>query len=53
MPLKLGHKEYIVNAREPSPEVQSIGSLPYALYNPERSYKPSSELPSTSQMKSS
>ena len=52
MPLKLGHMEDIVNALEPSPEVQSVGSLPYALHHPERSYKPSSELPSAIQMKS-
>ena len=51
-PLKLGHMEDIVNAFEPSPELQSIDRLPYELHHHERSYKPSFELPSACQMKS-
>ena len=51
MLFKLGDMEDIVNILEPAPEVQSVGCLPYALHHPERSYKPSSELPSTCQMK--
>ena len=52
MPLKLGFMEDIVNTLETSPEVQSIGCLPYVFQHPERSYKPSSEIPSSGQMKS-
>ena len=36
---------------EPTPEVQSVGCLPYALHHPKRYYKPSSKLPSAYQMK--
>ena len=45
MLFKLGHMEDIVNILETSPEVQSIGYIPYALHHLERSHKPSSELP--------
>ena len=51
MLLKLGHKEHIVNVLEPTPEVQSIGCLPYVLDHPEKSHQPSSELPSACQIK--
>ena len=51
MLFKLGHVEDIVDILEPTPEVQSVGCLPYALHHPERSYKPSSELPSACQIK--
>ena len=48
VPLKLGHIEDIVNALESSLEIQSVDSLPYSLHHPERSYKPRTELPSSS-----
>ena len=51
MLLKQGDLEDIVNVFEPAPEVQSLGCLPYALYHPERSYKPGPKLPSTCQVK--
>ena len=51
MLFKLGDMEHIVNILEPTPEVQSVGCLPYALHHPERSYKPSPDLPSTFQIK--
>ena len=51
MLLKLGYVEDIMDILEPTPEVQSVGCLPYALYHPERSYIPSSKLPSACQMK--
>ena len=51
MLLKLGYMEDIVKVLEPAPEVQFIGCLPYALHYPERSHKPSSELPRACQMK--
>ena len=41
----------IVDLLEPAPEVKSIGCLPYALQYPERSYKSSSEIPSTYKVK--
>ena len=47
----LGHVENIVDILEFTPEVQSVGYLPYALHHPERSYKPISELPSACQIK--
>ena len=37
----------IVDLLEPALEVKSVSSLSYALHYPERSHKPSSELPST------
>ena len=52
MLFKLGHMEDIMDILESTPEVQSVGCLPYALHHPERSYKPTSELPSASHMKS-
>ena len=51
MLFKLGHVEDIVDTYEPTPEVQSVGCLPFVLHHPERSYKPSSELPSACQIK--
>ena len=42
----LGYMEDIVNRVEPALEVQSVCSLPFVLHYPERSHKPSSELPS-------
>ena len=39
---KLGHMEDIIAILESTPEVQSVGHLPYALHHPERYYKPSS-----------
>ena len=47
----MGHMEDIVNALEPSTEVQSIGYLPYVLQHPERSYKPSPKLSSARQIR--
>ena len=49
--LQLRHVEDIVDLVEPAPEVKSIGYLPYELHYPERSHKPSSELPSICTMK--
>ena len=51
MLFKLEHVEDIVDILEPTPEVQSVGCVPYALHHPERSYKPSFELPNACQMK--
>ena len=46
MLLQLRHMEDIVDLLEPALEVKSVCSLSYALHYPERSHKPSSELPS-------
>ena len=43
--------EDIANIFESPPEIQSVGSLPNSLQHPERSNKPSSKLPSPSQVK--
>ena len=51
VPPKLGYMEDIMNIFESPPEIQSVGCLPYTLYNPESCYKPSSNLPSTCQAK--
>ena len=48
---KLGHVEDIVDILESTLEIQTVGCLTYALHHPERSYKPSSELPGACQMK--
>ena len=48
---KLGDVEDIVNIFESPPEIQSVGCLPNTLQHPERTYKPSSKLPSTCQVK--
>ena len=48
---KLGDIEDIVNIFESPPEIQSVGSLSNSLQHPERSNKPSSKLPSPSQVK--
>ena len=49
MLLKLGHMKDIVDLLEPALKVKSVSSLSYALHYPERSHKPSSELPSSLQ----
>ena len=43
--------EDTVNIFESPPEIQSVGSLPNSLQNPERSKKPSPKLPSPRQVK--
>ena len=48
---KLGDVEDIVNIFESPPEIQSVDCLPNTLQHPERSYKPSPKLPSSSQVK--
>ena len=52
MLLQLGHMKYTVQLPDPAPKVKPIYCLPYALYYPERSNKPSSELPSACQVES-
>ena len=51
MLFKLGHVEDIMDILESTPKVQSVGCFSYALHHPERSQKPSSELPGACQMK--
>ena len=46
MLLHLRHMEDIVDLLKPALEVKSVCSLSYVLYYPERSHKPSFELPS-------
>ena len=48
---KLGDVKDILNIFESPPEIQSVDSLPNSLQHPERSNKPSSKLPSPSQVK--
>ena len=48
---KLRYLEGIVDIFESPPEIQSVGCHPYTLHHPKRSYKPSSKLPSTRQVK--
>ena len=52
MLLQLRYMEDIVDLLEPALEVMFVCNLSYALYYPESSYKPSSELPSTCKMES-
>ena len=48
---KLRDVEDIVNTFESPPKIQPVGSFPNSLQHPERTYKPSPELPSPSQVK--
>ena len=50
MLFQLRHMEDIMDLLEPTLEVKSVGSLAYVLHYPERSHKPSSELPSACKM---
>ena len=48
---KLGYVEDIVDILKSPPEIHSVDCLPNTLQYPERSYKPSSKIPSTCQVK--
>ena len=48
----MGYIKDIVDLLEPDLEVKFVSSLSYMLHYPERSHKPSSELPSTCEIES-